>query len=44
MIELVGVTKRFGERTIIRNFSLRIQRGDRIGVVGAHGTGKTTLL
>ncbi|HEY6814539.1 MAG TPA: ATP-binding cassette domain-containing protein [Croceibacterium sp.] len=39
-----GVTKRFGERTIIRNFTLRIQRGDRIGVVGANGTGKTTLL
>jgi ATP-binding cassette subfamily F protein uup len=31
-------------RTIIRNFTLRIQRGDRIGVVGANGTGKTTLL
>src|SRR5688572_5375696 len=39
-----GVTKRFGDRTIIRNFTLRIQRGDRIGVVGANGTGKTTLL
>src|SRR6187551_324526 len=39
-----GVTKRFGERPIIRNFTLRIQRGDRIGVVGANGTGKTTLL
>jgi ATP-binding cassette subfamily F protein uup len=39
-----GVTKRFGERTIIKNFTLRIQRGDRIGVVGANGTGKTTLL
>jgi ATP-binding cassette subfamily F protein uup len=31
-------------RAIIRNFTLRIQRGDRIGVVGANGTGKTTLL
>ena len=39
-----GVSKSFGERRIIRDFSLRIQRGDRIGVVGANGTGKTTLL
>jgi ABC transport system ATP-binding/permease protein len=39
-----GVTKRFGDRTIIKNFTLRIQRGDRIGIVGANGSGKTTLL
>ncbi len=38
------VTKRFGERTIIRDFNLRIQRGDRIGIVGSNGAGKTTLL
>jgi ATP-binding cassette subfamily F protein uup len=38
------VSKRFGERTIIKDFSLRIQRGDRIGLVGANGSGKTTLL
>ena len=46
------VTKRFpvsghgagAERAIIKDFSLRIQRGDRIGVVGANGSGKTTLL
>jgi ATP-binding cassette subfamily F protein uup len=44
VIEADGVTKRFGERPIVRDFSLRIQRGDRIGVVGANGTGKTTLL
>ena len=44
VIDADAVTKRFGDRTIIRDFSLRIQRGDRIGVVGANGTGKTTLL
>jgi ATP-binding cassette subfamily F protein uup len=38
------VTKRFGDRSVIKNFSLRIQRGDRIGVVGANGAGKSTLL
>ena len=38
------VSKKFGERTIIKDFSLRIQRGDRIGLVGANGSGKTTLL
>ncbi len=39
-----NVTKRFGDRAIIKDFSLRIQRGDRIGVVGGNGAGKTTLL
>jgi ATP-binding cassette subfamily F protein uup len=38
------VTKRFGERTVIKDFSLRVQRGDRIGLVGGNGAGKTTLL
>src|SRR6185295_20377453 len=43
-IEADKVAKSYGARTIVRDFSLRIQRGDRIGVVGANGTGKTTLL
>jgi ATP-binding cassette subfamily F protein uup len=38
------VGKVYGDRTIIRDFTLRIQRGDRIGLVGGNGAGKTTLL
>ncbi|MEW4448332.1 ATP-binding cassette domain-containing protein [Qipengyuania sp. JC766] len=39
-----NVSKSYGDRRIIRDFTLRIQRGDRIGVVGSNGAGKTTLL
>jgi len=48
VITAENISKAFGEgenqRQIIRAFSLRIQRGDRIGIVGANGAGKTTLL
>ncbi|MEL7189396.1 MAG: ATP-binding cassette domain-containing protein [Pseudomonadota bacterium] len=39
-----GISKSYDGRTIIKPFTLRIQNGDRIGVVGANGAGKTTLL
>ncbi|HWJ72053.1 MAG TPA: ABC-F family ATP-binding cassette domain-containing protein [Kaistia sp.] len=44
VIEARGISKSFGERAIVRDFSIRIQRGDRVGLVGANGAGKTTLL
>jgi ATP-binding cassette subfamily F protein uup len=44
VIEAKEIGKSYGDRAIVKNFSTRILRGDRIGVVGANGTGKTTLL
>ncbi len=44
VITMTNVTKSFGDRVIIKDFTLRIARGDRIGIVGANGTGKSTLL
>jgi ATP-binding cassette subfamily F protein uup len=44
LIELDGITKSYGSRTVIDDFSYHIQRNDRIGVVGKNGAGKSTLL
>jgi ATP-binding cassette subfamily F protein uup len=44
VIDADKVGKSYGDRAIIRDFSLRVQRGDRIGLVGPNGAGKTTLL
>ena len=44
VIDAKDVSKRYDGRTIIRDLTLRITRGDRMGIVGANGTGKTTLL
>lgn len=44
IIELENISKGFGERELIKNFEYTFRRGDRIGVVGKNGMGKSTLL
>ena len=42
--ELEGVTKTYGGRDVVKDFSCRLLRGDKIGLIGPNGSGKTTLL
>jgi ATP-binding cassette subfamily F protein uup len=42
--ELKHVNKSFGDKTVVKDFSCRIQRGDKLGLIGPNGAGKTTLL
>lgn len=42
--EAEAIGKNFGGRSIVKDFSIRIMRGDRIGIVGPNGSGKTTLV
>jgi ABC transport system ATP-binding/permease protein len=44
VVEAQAITKSFGGRAVVKDLSLRVLRGDRLGVVGPNGAGKTTLL
>jgi ATP-binding cassette subfamily F protein uup len=44
VVEAKSIAKAFGETPIVKDFSTRIMRGDRIGIVGPNGSGKTTLV
>jgi ATP-binding cassette subfamily F protein uup len=44
VIEADAIAKRYGDRAIVQDFSIRIERGDRIALVGPNGAGKTTLI
>ena len=44
VIEAEGLGFAFGDRTIVRDFSTTIQRGDKVGIIGPNGSGKTSLL
>ncbi|PEA55449.1 multidrug ABC transporter ATP-binding protein [Bacillus pseudomycoides] len=44
VLELKDVTKTFGDKTVLRNFQYIVKPGDRIGIIGANGSGKSSLL
>ncbi len=44
VIEAYRISKFFGDRPIIKDFSFRLLRGSRVGIIGPNGSGKTTLL
>ncbi|OOY22522.1 elongation factor 3 [Thioclava sediminum] len=44
VIEATGLSKRYGDKQIVKDFDLRVLRGDRVAFVGPNGVGKTTLL
>ena len=44
VIEARRIAKSYGDLTVLRDFSVKIARGDRIGIVGPNGAGKTTLI
>ncbi len=44
VIEARNIGVAFGDRAIVRDFSTRIRRGDRVGIIGPNGSGKTTLI
>jgi ATP-binding cassette subfamily F protein uup len=44
VVEAKGISKAFGDRTVLKTFSTRILRGDRVAIVGPNGAGKTTLV
>jgi ATPase subunit of ABC transporter with duplicated ATPase domains len=44
VLELEGISKSYGDKQVLKDVSLRVERGDRIAIIGPNGIGKSTLL
>jgi ABC-2 type transport system ATP-binding protein len=44
VIDVAGITKKFGDRTVVNNIAMQVQRGEIYGFLGPNGSGKTTFL
>ena len=44
ILSLENITKSYGDRFLFKNTSFNLQKGEKVGVIGINGTGKTTLL
>ena len=44
VIDVAGITKRFGSHTVVNNIAMPVRRGEIYGFLGPNGSGKTTFL
>lgn len=44
IVEMINISKSFGDKKLLEKFNYNFQRGDRLGIIGKNGTGKTTFL
>ncbi|WP_308150121.1 ATP-binding cassette domain-containing protein [Spiroplasma sp. AdecLV25b] len=43
LIKATNIIKKYGEKTVLKGFNIEIKPGERIGIIGANGSGKSTI-